>query len=51
MPVKENSIRRTDLYAKAIDYDEKMFDYGILRDAGKITAEIVKVHVETEFEK
>lgn len=41
----------TDPYAKAIAYDEKMFDYGILQDAGKVTAEIVKVHVETEFEK
>ena len=29
----------------------KMFDYGILQDAGKITAEIAKLHAETEFEK
>lgn len=28
-----------------------MFDYGILQDAGKITAEIAKLHAETEFEK
>lgn len=28
-----------------------MFDYGILQDVGKITAEIAKLHVETEFEK
>lgn len=28
-----------------------MFDYGILQDAGKISAEIAKLHAETEFEK
>ena len=29
----------------------EMFDYGILQDAGKVTAEIAKLHAETEFEK
>ncbi|OQA86570.1 MAG: hypothetical protein BWY31_01269 [Lentisphaerae bacterium ADurb.Bin242] len=29
----------------------EMFQYGILKDAGKITAEIAKLHAETEFEK
>ena len=29
----------------------EMFDYGILQDAGKVSAEIVKLHAETEFEK
>ena len=29
----------------------EMFDYGILQDAGKVTAEIAKIHAETEFEK
>ena len=29
----------------------EMFDYGILEDAGKVTAEIAKLHAETEFEK
>ena len=29
----------------------EMFDYGILQDAGKISAEIAKLHAETEFEK
>ena len=29
----------------------KMFDYGILQDAGKVSAEIAKLHAETEFEK
>lgn len=29
----------------------EMFDYGILQDAGKVTAAIEKLHAETEFEK
>lgn len=29
----------------------EMFEYGILQDAGKVTAEIAKLHAETEFEK
>ncbi len=29
----------------------EMFDYGLLKDAGKITAEFAKLHAETEFEK
>ena len=29
----------------------EMFDYGILQDAGKVSAEITKLHAETEFEK
>ena len=29
----------------------EMFDYGILKDAGKVSAEIAKLHEETEFEK
>ena len=28
-----------------------MFEYGLLQDAGKGTAEIAKLHAETEFEK
>lgn len=28
-----------------------MFEYGLLEDAGKVTAEIAKLHAETEFEK
>lgn len=31
--------------------EEKMFEYGLLQDAGKVTAEIAKLHAETEFEK
>lgn len=29
----------------------QLFDYGLLQDAGKVTAEIAKLHAETEFEK
>ena len=29
----------------------EMFNYGILQDAGKVSAEIAKLHAETEFEK
>ena len=29
----------------------EMFDYGILQDEGKVSAEIAKLHAETEFEK
>lgn len=29
----------------------EMFEYGLLEDVGKVTAEIAKLHAETEFEK
>ncbi len=29
----------------------EMFEYGLLKDAGKVSAEIAKIHAETEFEK
>ena len=29
----------------------EMFEYGLLHDAGKVSAEIAKIHAETEFEK
>ena len=29
----------------------EMFEYGILKDSGKVSAEIAKLHAETEFEK
>lgn len=29
----------------------EMFEYGLLEDAGKVSAEIAKLHAETEFEK
>lgn len=28
-----------------------MFEYGLLRDAGRVSAEIARLHAETEFEK
>lgn len=28
-----------------------MFEYGLLKDAGRVSAEITKLHAETEFEK
>ena len=27
------------------------FEYGLLNDAGRVTAEIARLHAETEFEK
>lgn len=29
----------------------EMFEYGLLKDTGKVSAEIAKLHAETEFEK
>ena len=29
----------------------EMFEYGLLKDAGKVSATIAKLHAETEFEK
>lgn len=29
----------------------EMFEYGLLKDAGRVSAEIAKLHAETEFEK
>lgn len=29
----------------------EMFEYGLLKDSGKVTGEIAKLHAETEFEK
>ena len=29
----------------------EMFEYGLLQDKGKVSAEIAKLHAETEFEK
>lgn len=29
----------------------EMFEYGLLKDAGKVSAEIARIHAETEFEK
>ncbi len=29
----------------------ELFEYGMLKDAGKVSAEIARLHAETEFEK
>lgn len=29
----------------------EMFEYGLLKDAGQVSAEIAKLHAESEFEK
>ena len=29
----------------------EMFEYGLLKDAGKVSAAIAKLHAESEFEK
>ncbi len=39
------------LLISTIDWFIEMFEYGLLQDAGKVSAEIAKIHVETEFEK
>ena len=38
-------------WEKSLNSFIEMFDYGILQDAGKVSAEIAKLHAETEFEK
>ena len=38
-------------WEKRLNSFVEMFEYGLLNDAGKVTAEIAKLHAETEFEK
>ena len=38
-------------WEKRLNIFIEMFDYGILQDAGRVTAEIARLHAETEFEK
>ena len=38
-------------WEKRLNLFIEMFQYGLLQDAGKVTAEIAKLHAETEFEK
>lgn len=58
----EGKIKKSDVTLRHIpltmkDWEKRlnsfieMFDYGILQDAGKVAAEIAKLHAETEFEK
>lgn len=52
---ERKSLRRIPLtmedWEKRLNSFIEMFDYGILQDAGKVSAEIAKLHAETEFEK
>lgn len=38
-------------WKKRLDSFIEMFEYGLLKDEGKVTNEIAKIHAETEFEK
>lgn len=38
-------------WEKRLNMFIEMFEYGLLKDAGKVSAEIAKLHAETEFEK
>ncbi len=38
-------------WEKRLNSFVEMFEYGILKDAGKVSAEIARLHAETEFEK
>lgn len=38
-------------WEKRLNLFIEMFEYGLLQDAGRVTAEIAKLHAETEFEK
>ena len=40
-----------EYWEKRLNSFIEMFDYGILQDSGKVSAEIAKLHAETEFEK
>ena len=33
------------------DWEKRLNSFGLLKDAGKVTTEIAKIHAETEFEK
>ena len=48
----DGKIEKSDVtIAKNYLTEYEMFQYGLLKDAGKVTAEIAKLHAETEFEK
>ncbi len=38
-------------WEKRLNVFVEMFEYGVLNDAGTVSAEIAKLHAETEFEK
>ena len=43
----ESYLLKSPLPATVIE----MFEYGLLKDAGRVSAEIARLHAETEFEK
>lgn len=50
MTLRHIPLTMTD-WEKRLNSFIEMFEYGLLKDAGKVTAEIAKLHAETEFEK
>ena len=50
MPQRHIPLTMQDWESRLNSFIE-MFEYGILKDAGKVSAEIAKLHAETEFEK
>lgn len=50
MAIRKIPLTMTD-WEKRLNAFIGMFEYGLLKDAGKVTAEIAKLHAETEFEK
>ena len=48
----DGKIKKSDVtIAKNYLTEFEMFQYGLLKDSGKVSAEIAKLHAETEFEK
>ena len=50
MAIRKIPLTMTD-WEQRLNAFIEMFEYGLLKDAGKVTAEIAKLHAETEFEK
>lgn len=50
MALRKIPLTMQDWETRLIGFIE-MFEYGLLKDAGKVSAEIAKLHAETEFEK
>ena len=50
MPQRHIPLTMQDWESRLNSFIE-MFEYGLLKDAGKVSAEIAKLHAETEFEK
>lgn len=50
MAIRKIPLTMTD-WEQRLNAFIEMFEYGLLKDAGKVTVEIAKLHAETEFEK